>query len=123
MKIVKVDVGWRIETDEKTYYVGEYCGSGVIYKDYDAFRTGNGVCYVPEYDFDNSEQNAGELFEFEAKEAVSEDITDNPYITTGGYTRKNFEEVVEGTTVDAEDLFNNVDWQSPATLLDEWDCE
>ncbi len=108
---------------QKTYYVGEYCEQGIIYKDYNAFYKGKGVCYVPEYDFDNSEQNAGELFEFVAKEAISEDITDNPYITTEGYTREDFKRIVEGTNIDAEDLFDSVDWQSPETLLNEWDCE
>lgn len=125
MKITKADIaGWKVETDEQTYYVGEYvhlgCNDGVVYKDKKAFETGEGVCYIQEYGFDNREQNEGELFEFSAKEAVAEEIVNNPYVASSGYTRKDFEQLVEGTKYSAHDLFLDCEWQSPETLLDEW---
>lgn len=124
MKITKADVGWKVETDEQVYYVGEYgihgCNEGVIYRDIKAFKSGVGVCYINEYSFENSDQNEGELFEFSAKEAVAEDIINNPYVATSGYTRKDFEDIVAGTKYSAQDLFYSVDWQRPETLMDEW---
>ena len=125
MKITKADIaGWKVETGDNTYYIGEYVHlgacEGVVYKDNKAFETGEGVCYIQEYGFDNSEQNGGELFEFSAKEAVAEDIVNNPYIASDGYTRQDFEDLVAGTRYDAEHLFDYCEWQSPETLLDEW---
>lgn len=125
MKIIKADIaGWRIETDDETYYIGEYvhlgCNDGVVYKDKDAFQSGEGVCYVQEYGFENADQNEGELFEFAAKAGAASEITDNPYIATSGYTRKDFEDLVEGTKYSAYELFQDCEWQSPETLLDEW---
>lgn len=124
LKIEKADAGWRVITDDETYYVGEYdirgCNEGVIYRDKKAFNSGVGVCYVPEYGFDNDDQNAGELFEFAAKQAVSEELQDNPYVTTSGYTREDFDKLVEGTKYSAYDLFMSCEWQHPETLLDEW---
>ena len=125
MKITKADIaGWRIETDDQTYYVGEYvhlgCNEGVIYKDLHAFETGEGVCYVQEYGFENADQNGGELFEFAAKEGAASVLENNPYIASTGYTRKDFEDMVEGTKYSAQDLFYSCEWQSPETLMDEW---
>lgn len=117
MKIIKADVGWRVEADGKTYYIGEYDMQGVIYKDDTAYKTGKGVCYIPEYGFDNSEQNMGELFELDAKHMVADTIEGNPYCTTHGYTRQDFEDLVEGSPVNAEALYEMVDWQSPESLF------
>ena len=120
MTITKADcAGWRIETDNKTYYVGEFYGQGVVYKDLAAFESGVGVCYIPEYGFDNADQNEYELFEMEAKQAVGLDLVGNPYIATEGYTRQEFDDLVEDSDISAYDLFDMLDWQSPYTLFDE----
>lgn len=119
MKVIKTTVGWRVETPDKTYYVGEYSYQGVVYKDDNAYDSGCGVCYIPEYDFDNSEQNMYELFDLSDKHIVADHIEDNPYIATTGYTRKDFENIVADSQVDAHDLYLMVDWQSPETLLNE----
>ena len=70
MKIVKVNpAGWKMETEDETFYFGEYgkfgcyCNEGVVYKDEEAFKTGNGVCYINEYGFDNPDENSTSLFE------------------------------------------------------------
>ena len=91
MKIEKVyPAGWKMETGNETYYFGEYgkfgcyCNEGVIYKDDNAFKTGNGVCYIPEYGFENARENAGWLFEFSAKEAVASELEGNSYVATEG---------------------------------------
>lgn len=127
MKITKVyPAGWKMELEDETIYFGEYgqfgcyCNDGVIYKDEEAFKTGNGVCYINEYGFDNTDENNGPLFEFNAKEAVASGLEGNSYTTTNGYTRADLEALCEGTGYDVEDLFNHLDWMCPETLVDEW---
>ena len=127
MKIIKVfPAGWKMETDEITYYFGEYgqfgcyCNEGVVYKDEQAFETGEGVCYIPEYGFENREENGSQLFEFHAKEAVASGVEYNSYVATEGYTRADLENLCEGTSFTARELFDHLDWQHPDTLANEW---
>lgn len=127
MKIEKIyPAGWKMETDNEIYYFGEYgrfgcyCNEGVIYKDQEAFDTGKGVCYISEYGFDNSDENSGPLFEFDAKAAVASELEGNSYVATQGYTRADLEALCEGTGYDVEDLFDHLDWMYPDTLIDEW---
>lgn len=129
MKFIKANRGWKFETPERTYYIGEFGygnngNEGVIYLDEDAFERGEGVCYIPEYGFENESQNGCELFEFYAKEAVGSDIENNPYTasddTANSYTKQTFLDICFGNEAFARELFNAVDWQSPETLWDEW---
>ena len=127
MKIEKVDpAGWKMETDDDTYYFGEYgkfgcyCNDGVIYKNRKAFETGEGVCYVPEYGFENANENASELFEFAVKEYVASGLEGNSYVATEGWTRADLELLCQGTHYSAADLFDHLDWMSPEILIDEW---
>lgn len=127
MKIEKVyPAGWKMETDDNIYYFGEYgksgcyCNEGVVYKDLEAFDTGKGVCYIPEYGFENSDENNGPLFEFYAKEAVASSLEGNSYVAIQGYTRADLEALCEGTGYNVEDLFDHLDWMYPETLIDEW---
>lgn len=127
MKIEKVyPAGWKMETDDETYYFGEYgkfgCfgNNGVVYKDQHAFETGEGVCYINEYGFENSDENASKLFEFYAKESVASDLEGNSYVAIQGYTREDLEGLCDGTNFSAEELFDHLDWMSPETLVDEW---
>lgn len=127
MKIEKVyPAGWKMETDDETIYFGEYgkfgcyCNDGVVYKNQEAFDTGKGVCYISEHGFENSDENMGPLFEFEAKEYVASGLEGNSYIATEGYTRADLEALCEGTNYNAEDLFDHLDWMYPETLIDEW---
>lgn len=129
-KIQKKDLGWKVTTDEEVYYIGEYGGDGlcegVTYRDENAFKTGRGVCYINEYGFENSEENSGVLFEMEAKQAITENIVGNTYIATGGYTRKDFENICIANGYDksmAKVLFAGCWWQSPETYIEEWDEE
>ena len=79
MKLEKVyPRGWKLVTSDDTIFIGEYgtdvgnCNPGVIYKNNEAFKTGEGVCYVPEWGFENSDENDSVLFEFHAKAAVAD---------------------------------------------------
>lgn len=128
MKIEKVyPAGWKMETDDETYYFGEYgkfgcyCNEGVVYKNEHAFETGEGVCYIPEYGFENSNENMSELFEFGVKAAVASELEGNSYVAIQGYTRADLEALCEDTGYDVEDLFEHLDWMYPETLLDEYE--
>lgn len=127
MKIEKVHpAGWKMETGSNTYYFGEYgkfgcyCNEGVVYKNEQAFENGDDVCYIPEYGFDNEEENANQLFEFHAKEAAASGVEYNSYIATSGYTREDLEALCDGMNFNARELFDHLDWQYPETLIDEW---
>lgn len=129
MQIKKVyPAGWKMETDEETYYFGEYgqfgcyCNEGIVYKDRHAFETGVGVCYINEYGFDNDDENKGCLFEFDAKEAVASELEGNSYVATTGWTRQELISLCNGDELMASELFDHLDWMSPETLWDEW-CE
>lgn len=124
MKIEKVyPAGWKMETPNETYYFGEYgrfgCyqNDGVVYKDDNAFETGEGVCYVPEFGFENADENP---FEFCEKEAIASVVENNNYVAIQGYTRQDFIELCNGDEKWAKELYDHVDWQLPETLWDEW---
>ena len=128
LKIEKADItGWKITTPEgNVYYVGEYsthagcyCNEGVTYKDRHAFETGEGVCYIPEYAFENKRQNDGELFEFSAKAFAASQLPENPYIAESGYTKQSLVDLCNGEEDFAKDLFDHLDWMSPETLWGE----
>lgn len=129
LKIEKADItGWKITTpDGKVYYIGEYsthagcyCNEGVTYKDRHAFETGEGVCYIPEYGFENKDQNIGELFDFSAKSFAASELPNNPYISDGGYTRQALIDLCNGEADFAEDLFGHLDYMAPETLWEEY---
>ena len=129
MKIEKVyPAGWKMATDDETYYFGEYgkfgcyCNEGVVYKDRQAFETGKGVCYINEYGFDNSDENGSSIFEFDEKEAIASALEGNSYVATSGYTRQDLIDLCNGNEDIASDLFDHLDWMYPETLWDEW-CE
>ena len=104
-----------METGNETYYFGEYgsfgcyCNDGVVYKDRQAFESGKGVCYIPEYGFDNENENVAPL-----------ELEGNSYMATDGYTKEDLESLCRGTGFDVEDFFNHLDWMYPETLMDEW---
>ena len=126
MKIEKVKNGrgWKVQTETETTYFGEYgvegCCEGVIYKDYDAFESGEGVCYINEYGFENEEENAYELFEFEKKELCASELIKNPYQSKTGYTRQDFLDMCNGDIEMATSLFYECEWTCPETILDQW---
>ena len=128
LKIEKADTtGWKVTTkDGYVVYIGEYsthagcfCNEGVTYKDRHAFETGEGVCYIPEYGFENAEENNGPLYDFEAKEMAASDIMNNNYQSESGYTRQELIDICNGCVTWAEDLFDHLDWMCPETLADE----
>ena len=120
IKIEHKDVGWKVSVYNggkliKVVYIGEYATQGVIYKDYKAYETGKGVCYIPEFDFDNPDNP----FELSDKAMVAHHIEDNNFQASNGYHRSDFLRIADGNKDWADCLFEMVDWQHPETLADE----
>ena len=124
---VKNGYGYKVIQDNAIIgYYGEYAQlgacEGVVYKDFDAWESGQGVCYINEYGFDNSEQNASELFQFSAKKSATKNgVVDNPYYTDCGYTKQDILSLADGNENMANELFDRAEWQAIETLLYEWE--
>lgn len=93
----------------------EYYVQGFIYKDFEAFKTKTDeICYIPEYGVDDEDNIEGSYtyadFLRMATEWCKEDEDCMDYLKKEGLT---FHDV-------AENLFEMVDWQSPETVLEEW---
>jgi hypothetical protein len=84
--------------------IHEYNGIGFVYKDLEAFnKKTNKVCYVPEY----SETVEGGYTYYDLYKIAKE------------YKEKhNIEAPIEKIT---ETLFEDCQWQSPETIIDEWE--
>lgn len=119
--IYKATVGFIIEIEidgtKKKAYVGENSGEGVIYKDYKAFESSEGICYIPEYGFRNeSEFDHQRYGDLENKLIGFEE---------DGYTRNMLEKIVEehnketGDTLSSESLFEILEWAFPESYLDD----
>ena len=126
MKIEKVyPAGWKFITDDETYYFGEYgqfgcyMNNGVVYKDRHAFETGEGVCYINEYGFEESDA----LDHLSDKQSLGAELVNNPYVAISGYTRQDLLDICCGNERLAEDLFDHLDWMAPEALFDEWERE
>jgi len=87
----------------------EYAGNndGFYYKDSEAFDRQEGVCYIPEAEFEDEGQPDGGL-----------DLNSRP-----GYTYQDFLDVCYGNKKLAHDVFDLVDWQCPETVVDELDAD
>lgn len=132
---IEKDYGTLILKDGKPYnYEGGNTDQGVVYKDYEAFRTGVGVCYISEYGLEEMEEN---LVDLEARYANS-DMTDEEYwadreriLAVAGETRQSIIDQVREAFGDdylmtdeqvayfAEDVFGLADWAYICTYLSE----
>ena len=54
MKKINVTIGTKLCTDNgQTFgYIGEPTEFGYCYKDLDAYKNDDDICYIPEYEFD-----------------------------------------------------------------------
>ena len=102
-------------------YSCEHTWQGFVFKDEERFLNEHDkVCYVQEYGlFDESN--------------IKHELDDDDFYELtygGGYTRKDFEKIVDTGDISQEEidrratiLFEMVDWQSPETLYDELEFE
>lgn len=93
----------------------QYHGQGWIYKNFEAFKNKTeNICYVSEYDEDEISEGVGYRYKDFVK--MAQEFIDNDKEVTE-YCKQ------EETTAEdiAENLFEMVDWQSPETLIVDWE--
>ena len=62
MERIEKDCGYMLkDRTGVTYYHGGSTDNGVVYKDYEAFKTGVGICYISEYGLEDLEDKLDEL--------------------------------------------------------------
>lgn len=93
----------------------EYSGNGYIYKNYEAFQNkSKEVCYVSELDDDFMGYNVGwryKDFLGLAKNFIKYNEDVQEYCNSNKITAHDM----------AVNIFESVDWQDPATLVNEWE--
>lgn len=117
-RLKELTIGSVIKKDNNLIYEAGITFNGMVYKNWDEFYYGNGICYISEHGFDDSEDWTIEI----PKEEKSI-----------GYTRQDFLNIVReevGYEVPdnvvwaiATDVFETVDWQYPETYLYEMNLE
>lgn len=127
--IKKVENGYKVQNNLKEkFYILTYGWQGYYYKDYTAFKTGKDVCYIPEYNYVNNDENCLIISE--------KDISDDKYYRkdiikevreelNGNVYKNFFNKRVPQKLINyiAEIVFDTVDWQHPSSYLyeKEWD--
>ena len=62
MERIEKDYGYMLKDKTGvTYYHGGSTDNGVVYKDYEAFKSGVGICYISEYGLEDLEDKLSEL--------------------------------------------------------------
>lgn len=130
VKTIDVDCGRRHIMDDGTIiYEGRRSSEGTIYKDYNAFKSGMGICYISEY---------GLLYGRDLK--VNDELIEGHFwssLGNKGDTRKGMQEQVQQelknlgiklsrTEEILEKLFDSCQWAYFATYVSEicdWDFE
>lgn len=111
-----------------------YTGEGYIYKDYDAFKSGEGICYVSEFGLEEIRKNLTDLeARYENGEMSNEEyrVEREKIILEGGETRQTIIDQVwdawgeeymltdEQVEYFARDVFGLAEWAGIATYLAE----
>lgn len=122
IQTIQATVGYRevFHNGEVAYYSG-HSNEGYIYKDEDAFNNKNGVCYIPECSFDDTDDNvdcvlatAENSYDYSAiRELVKNFIAQAEVQTTS-------DEFIDYLTADT---FESVDWECVETYLNEVDIQ
>lgn len=85
-------------------------------KDEEAFKTKNGICYIPENAY--MEEFWDERDKATVKEVIAAGVE-----ATGCFTYRGILNECNGSEVMAEYVFDLLDWTFPSTLIDELDDE
>jgi len=93
----------------------EYFGQGFVYKNFDAFNNKTDeICYVSEHDSDVISEGVGHKYKDFVR--IGQEFIDSDEDVKAYCKRENVS--AEGI---AEQLFEMVDWQSPETLICDWE--
>lgn len=135
MERIEKDCGYLLMEDgEVRDYEGGQTDNGFVYKDYNAFKTGVGVCYISEYGLQHLHEELADLESQYENSNMDEDVywEERRYILSQhGETRQSIIDQVREAFGDdymltdgqveyfAGDVFELADWASVATYLAE----
>jgi hypothetical protein len=135
MERIEKDYGYLVKENGEVYnYDGGHTDNGFVYKDYEAFKSGVGICYISEYELEDLDEK---LTDLEARFKNS-GMTDEEYwderaeiLEHCGETRQSIIDQVRDAFGDdymltdeqveyfAVDVFGLADWACIATYLAE----
>lgn len=133
MERIEKDYGYMLKDKTGvTYYHGGSTDNGVVYKDYEAFKSGVGICYISEYGLEDLEDKLGELDQRKQFLTGEEYLAERAEILEHcGETRQSIIDQVRDAFGDdymltdeqveyfAVDVFGLADWACIATYLAE----
>jgi len=133
MERIEKDYGYMLKDKTGvTYYHGGSTDNGVVYKDYEAFKSGAGICYISEYGLEDLEDKLSELDQRKQFLTGEEYLAERAEILEHcGETRQSIIDQVRDAFGDdymltneqveyfAVDVFGLADWACIATYLAE----
>lgn len=133
MERIEKDYGYMLKDKTGvTYYHGGSTDNGVVYKDYEAFKSGVGICYISEYGLEDLEDKLDELDQRKQFLTGEEYLAERAEILEHcGETRQSIIDQVRDAFGDdymltdeqveyfASDVFQLADWACIATYLTE----
>lgn len=135
MERIEKDYGYLVKENGEVYdYEGGQTDNGFVYKDYNAFKTSVGVCYISEYGLQHLHEELADLQSQYENSNMDEDVywEERRYILSQhGETRESIIAQVREAFGDdymltdgqveyfASDVFQLADWASVATYLAE----
>ena len=135
MERIEKDYGYLVKENGEVYdYEGGQTGEGFVYKDYEAFKTGVGICYISEYELEDlNEELTGLGARYENSDMTDEEYRDEraEILEHFGETRQSIIDQVRDAFGDdymltdeqveyfANDVFQLADWACIATYLAE----
>lgn len=133
MERIEKDYGYLAKENGEVYdYEGGHTDEGIVYKDYEAFKTGIGVCYISEYELQELQEELADLQAQYENGNMDEDAywEERRYILSKhGETRKSIIDQVqyafgkqylltdEQVEYFASDVFQLADWAYISTYL------
>ena len=133
MERIEKDYGYLVKENGEVYdYEGGHTDEGIVYKDYNAFKTGIGICYIGELELDRLHEELADLQSQYENSNMDEDVywEERQYILSQhGETRKSIIDQVQyafgkqylltdgQVEYFASDVFQLADWACIATYL------
>lgn len=135
MERIEKDCGYLVKENGEIYnYEGGHTDNGFVYKDYEAFKSGVGICYISEYELEDLDEELADLQSQYENSNMDEEVywEERRYILSQhGETRKSIIDQVREAfgkqylLTDAQveyfanDVFGLADWACIATYLAE----
>ena len=121
---IYVTIGYKeVEEGKPTRYYGDYSDNGEFYKDLEAWRKGEGVIYIGEYELGDYQEGDKKESELWTKDSWIEWVRNFVRVNYAsvfdwGKEAMNDTDFIESL---AYDCLYNSDWQDLSTILEEFD--